>query len=207
MSWARRLALAGVVGPPLFWIVVAIVTFLEWDFLHSIGWGLVQNHRVPYPSATALGQFGLLQVLNFGQVGLAIVAIALGLWTSAKPRPRAGIVFVFLGGVALLASMFKTDLSMAHATWHGWIHALAFVLLVFSTVLGMLTLAFGLRKDDRWRAVGYLGVVFAVVFVVAFVVGGRTLPDSVSGLVSIFTLLILFSWYEVLAIKLLSLAR
>ena len=205
MSWARRFALAGVVGPPLFWIVVAIVTFLEWDFLHRIGWDLVRNPRVAYPSSTALGEFGWLQVLNFSQVGLAIIALALGLWTSTRPRPRIGIVFVFLGGAALLASMFKTDPplnSLSSVTWHGWIHALAFVLLTFSTLLAMFTLAFGFRKDDRWRVVGYLGIAFAFVFLVALVIGGRAFP-SVSGIISIFTLLVLFGWYELLALRLL----
>lgn len=204
----RRLAVVAVVGPALFWIVVALLTALEWEFLHGLGWRLVSDNRVAYPSSTALGQFGWVQVLNFGQVGVALTALAIGLWKSVQPRPTVGISFVFIAGVACIASMFKTDppiSSISQVTWHGWIHALAFVVLALSSILGMLTLAWGLRKDARWKVVDYAGIGFLVLFF-ATLFGNRFVP-SISGLVQIVSLLVLFGWYEVLAVRLVSVAR
>src|ERR1700694_2190548 len=90
----RRLALAGSIGPALFVVIVFVVTVLEWDFLHRLGWHLVQNSSVPYPSSTALGPYGWLQTLNFIQLGLSIIAIGICLWSTAAVRVGASLVLV-----------------------------------------------------------------------------------------------------------------
>jgi Protein of unknown function (DUF998) len=127
----RRLALFGAVGPVLFVAIAIVMTVLEWDFLHRLGWHLVQDSSVPYPSSTAMGPYGLLQTFNFIQVGLSVMATAVGLWRTVQPRPRVGIGFVFLGAVAMLLAMFTTDgTTNQPTTWHGLIHGLAFVLLL-----------------------------------------------------------------------------
>lgn len=199
----RRLAIFATIGPVLFWVVaLGVVTPLERSFLHSLGWRETGLSPVPYPSATALGAFGWLQILNFGQMGLSLVALAIGLWRSVVPRPRVGITFVFLAGVALLASMFKTDpTSGTPVTWHGWIHSLAFVLLVVSFAGGVIALAIELRTTDRWRWVGYSGLGLLALALLPF---GRLLPPL--PFIDVAKLVVGFAWFELLAVRLVFLA-
>src|SRR5579859_5581943 len=205
----RRLAVAGSIGPVLFVFVVILVTALEWDFLHRLGWGLPHGTRpVVYPSATAMGPYGWLQVLNFFQFGLAVIATGVGMWRTVVPRPRVALAFVFLGGIALLLSTFITDgTGGAPTTWHGKIHAIAFLLLVASTILGPLVLALQVRNNRHWRAVGFISVaVPAVIIVTQFI--PLPSPRSYEWLVPVVnygSLLVMFAWFELLALRLLAL--
>jgi hypothetical protein len=202
MVTTRRLALAGSIGPVLFVAIAIVMTILEWDFLHQLGWRLVQDSTVPYPSSTAMGPYGWLQTLNFIQVGLSVIALAIGFWRTMRPRPRVGIAFVLLAGVAMLLSMFTTDGSTnTPTTWHGFIHGIAFLLLLFSTLLGAITLAIQLRNNTEWRGVARLAIAVPIVIVVTFFLSGAV--HQAGGLIGIISLLVIFGWYELLAVRLL----
>src|SRR5207302_8609958 len=104
--------------------------------------------------ATAMRPYGLLQTVNFIQLWLGIIALAAGVWMPVRPRPRVGLAFVFLAGIAIVLSMFTTDgTSGTPTTWHGTIHGLAFILMLFSTLIGSLVLAFELLNNMQWRPV------------------------------------------------------
>jgi hypothetical protein len=202
----RRLALLGSIGPVVFVAVVIVVTALEWDFLHRLGWHLVQNSQIVYPSATAMGPYGWLQTLNFVQLGLAIIATAAGLWMTVKPRPRVGLAFVFLAGIAIVLAMFTTDgTGGTPTTWHGYIHGLAFILMLFSTLIGSLVLAFQLRNNPQWRPIAAVSVAVPIVIIATLVLSGAV--KQAGGLLGIVILLVIFAWYELLALRLLALTR
>ncbi len=202
---ARRLALLGTISPVLFVAVVIVVTALEWDFLHRIGWHLVQDSPIVYPSATAMGPYGWLQTVNFLQLGLAIIGTAAGLWMALSPRPRVGIGLVFVAGVALVLAMFTTDgTSATPTTWHGWIHGISFLLLLFSTVFGSLAIAFQLRSHIGWRSVAGVSVAVPVVIIGVLVLSGAV--KQAGGLLGIVSILVIVGWYELLALRLLTLA-
>jgi hypothetical protein len=201
----RRLAVAASIGPVLFVAIAIVMTILEWDFLHRLGWHLVQDSTVPYPSSTAMGPYGWLQTLNFIQVGLSVVALAIGMWRTIRPRPRVGIAFVFLGAVAMLLSMFTTDGSTnTPTTWHGFIHGIAFLLVLFSTLLGAIALALQLRNNAEWRGVARVAIALPIVIIVTFVLSGAV--HQAGGVIGIISLLVIFGWYELLALRLLSVA-
>ena len=200
----RRLALLGSIGPVLFVAVVIVVTALEWDFLHRIGWHLVQDSPIVYPSATAMGPYGWLQTVNFLQLGLAIIATAVGLWMAVRPRPRVGIGLVFVAGVAVVLAMFTTDgTSATPTTWHGSIHGIAFLLMLFSTIFGSVAMAFQLRNHIGWRWVAGVSAAVPVVIIGVLVLSGAV--KQAGGLLGIVTLLVIFGWYELLALRLLTL--
>jgi Protein of unknown function (DUF998) len=203
----RRLAVFGTVGPPLFVAVVILVTALEWDVLHGMGWDVLRGTRpVVYPSATAMGPYGWLQVLNFLQFGLAVIATAVGLWRTVMPRPRFALGFVFLAGVALVLSVFITDgTNGPPKTWHGTIHAIAFLLLLLSTFFGPLVLAFQVRNNPEWRSVGLISIAVPVVIILTQFVPYPGPLKQGTGLISDITLLVMFAWFELLALRLLDL--
>jgi hypothetical protein len=196
--------MVGSISPLVFVAVVIVVTALEWDFLHGIGWHLVQDSQIVYPSATAMGPYGWLQTLNFLQLGLAIIGLAAGLWMTVKPRPRIGLGFVFLAGIAIVLAIFTTDgTSGTPTTWHGLIHGLAFILMLFSTLLGSLALAFQLRKNPPWRPVAAVSVVVPIAIIATLVLSGAV--KQAGGLLGIVTLLVIIGWYELPAVRLLTL--
>ena len=204
MLSTRRLALAGSIGPVLFVAIAIVMTVLEWDFLHQLGWHLVQDSSVPYPSSTAMGPYGLLQTVNFIQVGLSVIAIAIGLWRMVQPRPRVGLAFVFLAGVAIVLAMFTTDGSTnTPTTWHGWIHGIAFLLMLFSTLLGAIALAIQLRNNAQWRGIARAAIGVPIVIIATLFLGGAV--KQAGGLIGIISLLVIFGWYELLGLRLVSL--
>ena len=201
----RRLALAASIGPVLFVAIAIVMTVLEWDFLHRMGWHLVQDSSVPFPSTTAMGPYGLLQTLNFIQFGLSVIALAAGLWRTVRPRPRVGIAFVALAGVAILLSMFTTDgTTNQPTTWHGTIHSLAFILHLLTTLLGAVALAVQLRNNAQWRSVARAAIGVPIAVIATFLLAGGV--KQAGGLLSILSLLVIIGWYELLALRLLSLA-
>lgn len=188
----------------MFIAVVVVVTALEWDFLHRMGWHLVQDSAIVYPSATAMGPYGWLQTLNFLQLGLAIIAIAACLWIEMRPRPRITIGLVFVAGIAVVLATFTTDGTNATpTTWHGWIHSISFLLLLFSTLVGSLALAFQLRNNPHWRPVAMVSVAVPVVIIAVLVLSGAV--KQAGGLIGIVSLLVIIGWYELLAVRLLTL--
>jgi ABC-type sugar transport system permease subunit len=198
----RRLALAGSIGPVLFVVTVIVITVLEWDFLHRLGWHLVEDSSIVYPSATAMGPYGWLHTVNSLQVGLSIIATAIGLSRTTGARVGAG--FVFLGGLGMVLSMFTTDgTSDQPTTWHGVIHDLAYLLLLFSTLLGAVVLAVQLRNQARWRRVARAAIAVPIVIIATFFLAGGL--KQAGGLLSILGLLVIFGWYELLALRLLGL--
>jgi glucan phosphoethanolaminetransferase (alkaline phosphatase superfamily) len=192
----RRLALAGSIGPVLFVVTVIVITVLEWDFLHRLGWHLVEDSSIVYPSATAMGPYGWLHTVNSLQVGLSIIATAIGLSRTTGARVGAG--FVFLGGLGMVLSMFTTDgTSDQPTTWHGVIHDLAYLL------LGAVVLAVQLRNQARWRRVARAAIAVPIVIIATFFLAGGL--KQAGGLLSILGLLVIFGWYELLALRLLGL--
>ena len=170
----RNAALAGIVGPVVFAFIVAVLTFAEYGFMIRLGWDPVGISNVPWPSALALGPFGWLQVLNFVFFGLTLIVFALGLHRGVSSGGRGswvGPALLVTAGVALVLAGFKTDpnLSEGPQTWHGWIHFLAFILLVLSLLLSLF-FWWRLRRDPRWRGYDLYTLITAILYVALLLV-------------------------------------
>jgi Protein of unknown function (DUF998) len=138
----RNAALAGIIGPAVFAVVVVFLTLAQYGFMMGLGWKPLGTSDVPWPSALALGPLGWLQVLNFAFFGLTLIIFALGLNRGVASSGRlswVGPAFLAIAGVALVLAAFKADLHIMQGlqTWHGAIHLLAFLLLVLSFLLSL----------------------------------------------------------------------
>jgi Protein of unknown function (DUF998) len=196
-------ALAGMVGPAVFALVVVLLTLVQYDFMVGLGWHPVRGSDVPWPSGLALGPLGWLQVANFVLFGLALIAFAVGLHRGVGRAGRGssvGPALLILAGVAMVLAGFKTDpdLSAGPRTWHGLVHGLAYLLFVFSLPPAFFFLWWRLRRDPLWRGYGVYTMITGVLYVLLFL-----RPEPVAFYVLLALILV---WVEVMAIRLRSIS-
>jgi hypothetical protein len=186
---------------PFFLISVGLNTWASLGYLHQLGWEFVGGEQVPWPSSLARGPYGWAQIATFVLTGLAIVALAVALRDQLPRRRASGVAVTLLAllGVALILAAFRVDTPMLSggnpATWHGWVHAIAFLLIIATGVLAPLTMAFAVRGDAAWRPITIASVAASALFVVFLVLpwGNATF---------LLAIIILFAWIASLAVRL-----
>jgi hypothetical membrane protein len=174
----RRGALAGIAGPLIFAAVVVILTVAEYDFLRGLGWDPIRRNEVYWPSSTALGPYGWLQVANFVIFGLLMLIFAGGLWRAAKARgwSRMGPALIFVAGVALLIlGFFKTDRPGAEISFSGTMHGVGFMLLLLSMTLACFAFAWTWRRDPYWRGLRWYSLASGVLLIAPLFIEGAFL--------------------------------
>jgi hypothetical protein len=197
----RAGAIAGLAAGPFFLISVGLNSWASIDYLHRLGWEFVGGAQVPWPSSLARGPYGWAQVATFVITGLLIMLLAIAV-RDQLPRKRASsvaILLLALLGVALLLAAFRVDTPMLSGgnpdTWHGWIHGIAFLLIIATGVLAPLTMALAVRRDPGWRPIAFLSLATSVLFVVFLL-----LPwGNATFLMAIVTL---FAWITSVAVRL-----
>jgi hypothetical protein len=122
-------------------------TWASIAYLHRLGWEFVGGEPVPWPSSLARGPHGWAQVATFLITGPLIVILAVAV-RDQLPRRRASsfaVVLLAMLGVALILDAFRVDVPMlsggSPASWHGWVHGFAFLLIIATGVLAPLTMA------------------------------------------------------------------
>ena len=149
----RAGVLAGILVGPFFLISVGLNTWASIAYLHRLGWKFVGGEQVPWPSSLERGPHGWAQVATFLITGLLTVILAVAV-RDQLPRRRASsfaVVLLAMLGVALILAAFRVDVPMlsgrSPATWHGWVHGIAFLLIIATGVLAPLTMALAARGD------------------------------------------------------------
>jgi hypothetical protein len=107
-----RLADAGVIGPVVFGLTITVLTFLEYEFTIGLGWDPIHSSDVPWPSASALGPLGWLQVANFVFFGVCLISFGFGLNRGVRASGRSswvGPVLVIVAGIAMVLLGFETE--------------------------------------------------------------------------------------------------
>ena len=199
----RAGAIAGLVAGPFFLISVGLNSWVSIDYLHRLGWEFVGGEQVPWPSSLARGPYGWAQVVTFVITGLLMVILAIAVGDQLPRRRASGFVVMLLGllGVALILVAFRVDTPMLGggnpATWHGWIHEIAFLLIVATGVLAPLAMALAVRGDPSWRPIGVVSLAAC-----ALLLGLLILPwANAPFLMAIVTF---FGWIAALAARLTS---
>jgi Protein of unknown function (DUF998) len=171
-----------VVGP-FFLISVGLNTRASIDYLHGLGWEFVGGGQVPWPSSLARGPYGWAQVATFVVTGLLIVILAVALHDQL-PRRRArsfAVVLLALLGVALVLAAFRVDTPMLTGgnpnPWNGWVHGIAFLLIIAMSVLAPPTMALAVRGDPSWRPIAVVSLAAGGLFVVLLLLPWAT-PHS-----------------------------
>lgn len=89
-----------------------------------------------YPSTTATGDWGVLQIVNVAVAGVLAGVFLVRFRREFRHRWAGRIATGGLGvfAVAGLFNAFTTDLPGESISWHGWLHGFGFL----GTLLGML---------------------------------------------------------------------
>ncbi|WP_167880407.1 DUF998 domain-containing protein [Nocardioides guangzhouensis] len=200
----RTAGLAGLVTAPLWIGVTALVSSLEWDFLHSIGWSATSSNEVPYPSATLRGDVGLLQSLNFVVTGVLVAVFALGFRREFRHRVSGWVATVafalFSVGVVMNAS--PTDLPGEPTTWPGHVHDFGFLGVLLGVLVAYPASGLALRNNDSWRGWRLLGWWPALLVAIAFTNLG--LPGDLGFMVFVG---LVWAWVSLMGGHLASVAR
>ncbi len=185
------------IGPVLFAGVLIILTFVEYDFLRSLGWHPINDPTFDWPSGLALGNYGWVMTATFIISGILMALLAARLFLELKPGPasRLGATLFVFAGLALTALAFTTDPTIRDtpATWHGRLHDLSFVLLGLTLFPAMIMLGFAFRQNDKWKNLSLYTWLTLVLAAPAFALKGAAFY--------IFLFAIL-AWNEVVALRL-----
>lgn len=184
-------------GPILFASVLAILTFVKYDFLLSLGWHPINDPTFDWPSGLALGKYGWIMTATFIISGCLMTLFAYRLFLDLKPAftSRLGATLFALAGIALAMLAFTTDPTIRDtpSTWHGRLHDLSFVLLGLTLFPAMIVLGFAFRNDDKWKSLSlytWLTLAFA------------TPAFALKGAAFYVFLLAILVWNEVAALRL-----
>jgi hypothetical protein len=197
----RAGVVAGILAAPFFLVSVGMNTWASLGYLHQLGWEFVGGKQVPWPSSLAHGPYGWAQVATFVIAGLLIVVLAVAVRDQLPRRRVSGFAVVLLAllGVALIFAAFRVDVPMlsggSPGTWHGWIHGIAFLLIIAMGVLTPVAMALAVRGDPRWRPIPVVYLAASALFVVFLF-----LPwGNASFLMAIVTV---FAWITAVAVRL-----
>ena len=148
-------ALAGMLGPVLFFAALLTLTGLQYDFLLGIGWHPLADPAGAWPSGLALGYYGALQDATFVVSGLllALFSVGLSIGTTAGRGSPLGPALLFMAGIAMALMAFETDpiQRVGPRSLHGLVHDAAFVLFILAMLAALFTLWRWFRKRLRWR--------------------------------------------------------
>ena len=189
----RRLALAGIVGPPIFVAVFLVLGVIKPHY----------NAVDQLVSAGSIGELGWIQICNFLAVGAALAIFSLGLWRGFGDRVsgRIGSALVGVAGVALIgAGVFVGDPTINHNgfgfTTHGALH-IAMSLVTFIS----LPVACFFFARRFWNELPF--AIYLIVSGILIGVGAsQTTGQPGSGITQRVTLVIMLTWITILGPRL-----
>jgi hypothetical protein len=183
------------IGPALFAFVVVALTAVQYDFMIGIGWQPLEDPAGAWPSGLALGPYGWAQSLNFAVSGPLLVVFAAGLHRGMAGGSMMGPALLVLSGVAMTLLAFETDpiVRTGPRTLHGWVHDLAFILLIVSLAPAFFSLWRRMKRDPLWRDHARYTLITGLLVIPLFLLPGPTYYLSLA---------LILTWLEVLAIRL-----
>ena len=143
-------ALAGIIGPILFAVVVTGLTIAQVDFMRTLGWNPL-GPVIDWPSGLAMGPLGWVMTVTFFVCGAMMAFFAYGLKLALNDK--LATTLLMLAGLAMMALVFTSDptLSRTSYTWHGFLHDAFFVVLGCTLMPGMLLLALVFQRHASWK--------------------------------------------------------
>jgi len=198
-SILRLLAMAGVLGPVLFWGISFLVA------VSQPGYSSVKNTI----SSLVFTQYGWLQTLDFCILGLVIIAFSLGLYSGIHRKiglKLSLLLMVLIGFGTLLIGVFPTDpgptISLHAQIHHGLVRGIG-ILYPISCFLMLPSL----KSDPRWKPLtAYTAISGTMVFILVLVWILMLSSDWMDAWVGLYERVFVANaviWLEIMALRLL----
>jgi hypothetical protein len=171
----RAAGIAGILGPLMFGLVTVLLTWIEYDFMLSLGWDPLRAPTFDWPSGLALSPLGWLMTTTFVASGASMSLFGAGLRLALRsPTGEIGSGLLVLAGCALAGLAFTTDptIRSTPATWHGRLHDASFVVLGLTLIPAIIFLGAAFRQAESWRKFSSYSWVTAALAIPAFTVKG-----------------------------------
>lgn len=143
-------ALAGMVAPVLFALVVTGLTITEADFMRTLGWNPL-GPVIDWPSGLAMGPYGWIMTITFFVCGAMMVFFAYGMQLALQEKFATTLLMA--AGAAMMGLVFTSQPTIGRTSynWHGFLHDASFAVLGFTMMPGMLLLGRVFRQHDHWK--------------------------------------------------------
>lgn len=164
VSWPKAFALAGIIGPVWFTILVTVQGFLLADYSHV---------RMPI-SALAAWPTGWIQTLNFCVFGALAIAFAVGLHLGVRRTRLGGIgtALLIASGIGIIgAGVFPWKMVDGVPTATP-AHVAAAIPSFAATGLGFVVFSRRMRADLQWRDLSTYAMLTGIAVLVLFVIVG-----------------------------------
>jgi hypothetical protein len=185
-------ALAGIIGPILFALVLTGLTIVQVDFMRSLGWNPT-GPVIDWPSGLALGPYGWIMTVTFFVCGVLMAFFAYGLKLALNDKLATTLLMI--AGLAMMGLIFTTDptLTTVRKSWHGLLHDSFFALLGLTLMLGMLLLGRVFLQNEQWKNLALYTWITLVLIVPTF---------WLKGVFFYVFLLAILTWSVVVALRL-----
>jgi len=203
--WTNRLtlicvsALAGIVGPMIFLLVVFIIDFIQ------------PGHNPIYETVSELvsGSYGWIQTVSFLLFGTLLMIFALRLYLTTSRNKISIVSSVFLGisGFSfLILGAFPVQISETVTTLTQLLHNIAAGITGGSFIIGCFSYALYFRTDPQWQRYWIYTAITAIACLFFALLWALTpLGLNAKGLDQLLMLISGFVWLEIISIKLLRL--
>lgn len=193
-GWVSRAALAGMVVPAVFFVVMMVLGWI------TPGYDWIAR----YGSELSLGPLGWIMIANFIVLGATELALSAALGRTIGNRVSGWVVTAavgLLGAAFVTAGVCVTDparlVAGAH-TWHGVVHALTAAIIFFvATPVAALAAAIRFRRQRGFAAYSVLAAIGTPALLVATFTSGNLL-----GLAERIAIAYALAWLTVVALRL-----
>lgn len=185
-------ALAGMIAPLLFAVVVTGLSIAEARFMRTLGWDPL-GPVIDWPSGLALGPYGWIMSVAFFACGVLMAFFAYGLKLALDDRLATTLLLI--AGFAVMALVFPSDPTVGRTeyTWHGFLHDAFFAVLGLTLMPGMLLLGGVFQRHEHWKSLSWYTWATLALVIPTF---------WLKGVAFYVFLLAILTWSEVVAFRL-----
>ena len=171
-------------GASLIAIIMILVAFGAVMSLHLVRGEVHPVRRVM--SDYANGENGVMMTIAFYAFGVSAIALGFRLRraVSRHGAMRAVPVILAVGGFSLIAAgVFEVERRLVPDTIEEAIHSYATIAAFVMVITAMLLVAYGARRDERWRRFGWVSGLLGSIAALGAMAGPLSAGTSYSGAV------------------------
>ena len=199
----RFLAASGIIGPPIYAIVIFTLGSLWPDYSH-LRQSMSELGSVGSPYALMMNTAGL------PLLGILIMAFAIGLRRGLRKSrsARLGTFFIALtGGAIVMTGVFPCDSGCINETGIGITHRVFATISGIGLILAPFSLIPAISDDKQWRRYAFFTLTVGIIVVVSSTLYGFHIFEQWKGVIQRLSMGVALLWIEVMAMRLFHLSQ